>query len=96
MQVSSKDPVANYELLDAIDVPDMLDVAELMCIASLNRTESRGSFYRLDYPLVDNKNWLKNIYLSDDVSEPKIRLQDVNLKYVRPADESADFLTSEY
>ncbi len=96
MQVRSKDPAANYELLDAIDVPDMLDVAELICIASLNRTESRGSFYRLDYPRVDNKNWLKNIYLGGNVSEPKVRLQDVNLKYVRPADESADFLTSEY
>lgn len=96
MQVCSKNPAANYELLDAIDVPDMLDVAELMCIASLNRTESRGPFYRQDYPMVDNKNWLKNIYLGGSVSEPEIRMQDVNLKYVRPADESADFLTSEY
>lgn len=96
MQVRSKDPVANYELLDAVDVPDMLDVAELISIASLNRTESRGAFYRMDYPVTDNKNWLKNIYLSGDVSEPTIRLGNVNLKYVRPADEMADFLTSEY
>lgn len=96
MQVKSKDRVANFELLDALDVPDMLDVAELMCIASLNRTESRGSFYRTDYPMVDNKNWLKNIFLSGDVSEPKIRFEAVNTKYVRPAEETADFLTSEY
>lgn len=96
MQVRSKNPVANYELLDAIDVPDMLDVAELICVASLNRTESRGPFYRTDYPRVDNKNWLKNIYLSGTVGEPKIRLQEVVQKYVRPADESADYLTSDY
>jgi succinate dehydrogenase / fumarate reductase flavoprotein subunit len=96
MQVRSKTRAINYELVDAIDVPDMLDAAELMCIASLNRTESRGSFYRVDYPRVDNKNWLKNIVLSGDVSEPKIRLQDANLKYARPEDESADFLTTVY
>jgi len=96
MQIRSKNPVANYELLDAVDVPDMLDVAELISIASLKRTESRGAFYRSDYPIVDNKNWLKNIYLSGDVSEPTVKLRDVNLKYVRPADETADFLTSEY
>ncbi len=96
MQIQSKSPVANYELLDAIDVPDMLDVAELIGIASLTRTESRGSFYRLDYPVVDNVNWLKNIYLSGRVSEPTIRFEDVNLKYVRPQDQKADFLTTEY
>lgn len=96
MQIKSKNPVSNYELLDAIDISDMLDVAELISIASRNRTESRGAFYRSDYPFVDNKNWLKNIHLSGNVSDPTIKLKDVNLKYVRPADEKADFLTTDY
>jgi succinate dehydrogenase/fumarate reductase flavoprotein subunit len=33
-------------------------------VASLARTESRGSFYRSDFPLEDGANWLKNSCLS--------------------------------
>ena len=88
--------MANYDLVDALDIPDMLDVAELISIAALNRKESRGPFYRTDFPVADNKNWLKNIYLSGNASDPNIRFVDANLKYFRPADETADFLNSEY
>lgn len=96
MHIPSKNRMANYDLMDALDIPDMLNVAELISIASLNRKESRASFYRTDYPVVDNKNWLKHICLSGDVSDPTIRFANVNLKYVRPADETADYLNSEY
>lgn len=94
--IASKSPKANYDLMDALDVSDMLDVAELICVASLNRKESRASFYRTDYPVVDNVNWLKNIHLSGTLNDLKMRMVDVNLKYVRPADDTADFLDSEY
>jgi succinate dehydrogenase/fumarate reductase flavoprotein subunit len=96
VHIPSKSRLANYDLMDALDLPDMLDVAELICISALNRKESRASFYRTDYPVVDNRNWLKNIYLSGEMHDVKVRLGDVNLKYVRPVDETADFLDSEY
>jgi succinate dehydrogenase flavoprotein subunit len=94
--VASKSRLANYDLMDALDLPDMLDAAELICVAALNRKESRASFYRTDYPMVDNRNWLKNIHLSGTMDDVKVRLGEVNLRYVRPADETADFLDSEY
>jgi succinate dehydrogenase/fumarate reductase flavoprotein subunit len=96
LHIPSKSRVANYDLMDALDLPDMLDVAELICVSASNRKESRASFYRTDYPTVDNRNWLKNIYLSGRMDDVKVRLGDVNLKYVQPADETADFLDSEY
>ena len=96
MRIPSKDRTANYALMDALDLPDMLNVAELISVAALNRKESRASFYRTDFPIVDNRNWLKNIYLSGRMGDLKIRLGEVNMKYVRPADETADFLNSEY
>jgi succinate dehydrogenase/fumarate reductase flavoprotein subunit len=94
--IASKDRTANYELMDALDLPDMLDVAELICVSAMNRKESRAAFYRLDYPTVDNKNWLKNIHLSGKVEDVQVRLVDVNPKYVKPEHETADFLDSEY
>ena len=96
VHIPSKDRTANYDLMDALDLPDMLDVAELISVAALNRKESRAAFYRTDFPIVDNRNWLKNIYLGGRMDDLKIRLGEVNMKYVRPADETADFLNSEY
>jgi succinate dehydrogenase / fumarate reductase, flavoprotein subunit len=49
---------ANYEWLDAIDVYNMIDAAELIIHSSLEREESRGPFIRTDYPDTDNEKWL--------------------------------------
>lgn len=48
--VRSREPVFNYELVNTLELEGMLDVAEAICICALNRRESRGSHYRLDYP----------------------------------------------
>ncbi|OGK29650.1 hypothetical protein A3G67_00670 [Candidatus Roizmanbacteria bacterium RIFCSPLOWO2_12_FULL_40_12] len=48
------------ELQDALELQEMLKVAEAIIISALKRTESRGAHYRLDYPKMDKK-WLKNI-----------------------------------
>ena len=41
---------ANYEWLDAIDVVNMVDACELIIHSSLERKESRGPFFRTDFP----------------------------------------------
>lgn len=57
----------NYPWVEALDVHNLLAVAELAIRSSLLRTESRGPFYREDYPFTDNVNWLKKniIWLGD-------------------------------
>jgi succinate dehydrogenase/fumarate reductase flavoprotein subunit len=49
----------NYELVEAIELPLMLRVAEVMCAAALQRTESRGNHFRSDHPQADS-NWEKH------------------------------------
>ena len=49
---------ANYEWLDAIDLVNMLDACGLIVQSSLERKESRGPFFRQDFPLTDNAKWL--------------------------------------
>jgi succinate dehydrogenase/fumarate reductase flavoprotein subunit len=49
---------ANYEWLEAIDATNMIDACELIVHSSLERTESRGPFFRTDFPQTDNKIWL--------------------------------------
>ena len=49
---------ANYEWLDAIDATNMIDACELIVHSSLERKESRGPFFRTDFPQTDNGQWL--------------------------------------
>jgi fumarate reductase (CoM/CoB) subunit A len=59
--LSSSSRALNLEWVEALEIPNMLLMAELMMRASLMRTESRGSFVRTDHPQTDDRNWLANI-----------------------------------
>jgi fumarate reductase (CoM/CoB) subunit A len=49
----------NLGWIEAIQVPYMVDVAEMIARSALFRTESRGAHYREDYPETDPK-WLNH------------------------------------
>jgi succinate dehydrogenase/fumarate reductase flavoprotein subunit len=67
MRLKNKARVANYEWVDAMDVHNMIDVAELVVHASIERQESRGPFIRTDFPETDNEKWLAaNIMIKTD------------------------------
>jgi len=59
-----------HELRLAHETSNMILSAEMKLRASLMRTESRCSHYRLDYPEVDDENWQAwiNIYKAADGS----------------------------
>lgn len=50
------------QLRDALEFANLLTVARLIVAASLRREESRGCFWRLDFPKPDNAKWVKNIH----------------------------------
>ncbi|HET8628517.1 MAG TPA: succinate dehydrogenase flavoprotein subunit [Thermomicrobiales bacterium] len=50
----------NTDLLEALELGYLLDVAECIVAGALARTESRGAHYREDYPDRDDANWLKH------------------------------------
>lgn len=60
--------VYNTDLTSALELDNMLELAEIMALAALSRTESRGAHARLDYPSRDDANWLKHTlaYISPD------------------------------
>jgi L-aspartate oxidase len=46
-----------------LELKNMIAVSKLITKAALIRKESRGTHYREDYPLTDDKKWLKHICL---------------------------------
>ena len=57
MGVSEDGRKYRSDLVNALEIYNMLDVAELVARSALFRTESRGAHYRIDYPKRDDENW---------------------------------------
>lgn len=64
MVIGSHSRKYNRERMEAMEVPLMIKTALLVAYSALAREESRGSHYRTDFPLSDDKKWLKNIVLT--------------------------------
>lgn len=60
IRVSDTGKIFNTELLNAWELGNLLDIAEVTAISALNRTESRGGHAREDFPNRDDVNWLKH------------------------------------
>ncbi len=75
----------NFGWLDALDVYNMLDTCEVTIRSALNRKESRGPFYRTDFPDTDNENWLvKNIVSKTPGGTFEFRTEPYRLPYYKP------------
>jgi succinate dehydrogenase / fumarate reductase flavoprotein subunit len=74
----------NLEWVDAIEVPFMLDCAEMIARSALFRTESRGCHYRKDFPEMDNKDWLCHTLLTKEGERMKLSKGKVVMTKLKP------------
>lgn len=67
----------NTELTTAMELENAIDISEALACSALERTESRGSHQRSDYPKRDDSQFLKHslAYRGDD--RPRIDYRDV-------------------
>lgn len=56
--VQDKGRLFNTDLLEAIELGFLLDIAEVTVVAAINRKESRGGHYREDFPDRDDKHYM--------------------------------------
>ena len=52
--------IFNTEMINLWELGNLLEIAELVTVCALARTESRGAHARDDYPNRDDANWLKH------------------------------------
>ena len=82
-------PSDGSEWATAIELPNLLVASELMLAGSLERKESRGAFFRDDYPETDDSNWLRNIIYKQVDGNLVLDTVPVDLKYCGPDREAA-------
>src|SRR5215213_8196573 len=83
--VDDRGTVFNQDVLGAIELGYMLDVAECIVVGAIERRESRGAQFRLDFPERNDGEWLKHINLSVNGGDaPKISYSPVTMTQWEP------------
>jgi succinate dehydrogenase / fumarate reductase flavoprotein subunit len=60
VRVQDTGKIFNTDLLNAWELGNLLELAEVVTVSALNRQESRGGHAREDFPKRDDQNWLKH------------------------------------
>ncbi len=74
----------NTDLIDALELQNMLPLAEAIAASALNRTESRGAHSREDYPGRDDEHWLKHTLVQRTDSGLSITYKPVTVTLFPP------------
>jgi succinate dehydrogenase / fumarate reductase, flavoprotein subunit len=83
--IDDRGTVFNQDVLGAIELGYMLDCAECIVVSALERTESRGAQFRLDFPKRDDEQWLKHINVSVNGGDvPQISYSSVTITRFEP------------
>ncbi|MCB2186599.1 MAG: succinate dehydrogenase flavoprotein subunit [Deltaproteobacteria bacterium] len=89
--VADKGKAYNLDLIEALELGHMLDVAQAVCEGALARTESRGGHYRDDFPERDDQNWQKHTLAFREpdgglrLAYKPVRMQPLTVEPIPPA-----------
>jgi succinate dehydrogenase / fumarate reductase flavoprotein subunit len=74
----------NTELLEAIELGYLLELAEVTAVSALARQESRGAHSREDYPQRDDADWLKHTLAYRTEVGVELRYKPVTITRFQP------------
>ena len=83
--ISSSKRHMNYELMNALELEYMIEVAHTIALGALLREESRGAHFRRDFTTRDDARWLKHtIARMGTDGQPEISYKPVNITRYQP------------
>jgi succinate dehydrogenase / fumarate reductase flavoprotein subunit len=82
--VQDKSRVFNTEIVSALELSCLMDLAETIVEGALAREESRGAHARRDFPTRDDTNWLKHTLAYASASGPRLEYLPVTVTKYPP------------
>lgn len=82
--IKDKTTVYNLEIVEALELGHMLDIAEAVAQSALARTETRGAHARNDFPERDDKTWLKHTLIKHEDKKLVVDYKPVTVKNIQP------------
>ena len=85
MRIVDKTKAFNTTLVSALELKNMLDLAQVVTAGALARTESRGAHWREDHPERNDDDWLHHTMAVRGANgEPELEFDPVTITEFKP------------
>ncbi len=84
VMLQDKGKIFNADLIQALELSCLVEVAETIVAGALAREESRGAHYRADFPKRDDVNWLKHTLVTRTTEGPQLSHAPVTITRFPP------------
>jgi succinate dehydrogenase / fumarate reductase flavoprotein subunit len=84
--VPDKGTVYNSNLFHALELENLLDLAEVTIMGALAREESRGAHARRDFPIRDDEKWLRHTLAWRTDGAPRLDHKPVTIDTWQPVE----------
>jgi succinate dehydrogenase / fumarate reductase flavoprotein subunit len=84
VRLQDKGRVFNTDLIQALELACLVELAETIVAGALAREESRGAHYRSDFPQRDDVNWLKHTLAVRTPEGPRLSYAPVTITRFPP------------
>jgi fumarate reductase flavoprotein subunit len=82
--LADESKVFNTELVSALELVNMVEVAEVLAVSAAHRKESRGAHTCRDFTTRDDQNYLYHTMAHRDADGPRLDKKDVKLGHWEP------------
>jgi succinate dehydrogenase flavoprotein subunit len=84
--VADKSRVYNSNLVHALELDNLVDLAEVTVAGALAREESRGAHARRDFPTRDDESWLRHTLAFQAPDGPRFEHKPVTIDAWKPVE----------
>lgn len=83
--LQDKGRIFNTDLIQALELHCLLEIADTIVVSALGREESRGAHYRADFPARNDKDWLRHTLSHRGPDGPSLTYAPVTITRFPPA-----------
>ena len=82
--ITDTSQIFNTEIVQALELGNMIDIAETVAMSALARQESRGAHTRRDFPTRNDGEWLKHSVVKFAADGPRLEYKPVTITRWQP------------